>query len=136
MSVCSHEPPSRHSVCDVCAECGSILSAPLSTSKAQRGAEAKGPVTSKCIVKSKRGPYKPRKSPTSLKEKRARREVKVDMIAAVPGVSRAKAEAVVNTCEGSMARMVGVSATEFARVIYRGAPIGQELGVAIWRALH
>ena len=65
-----------------------------------------------------------------------RTEVKIDMIAAVPGVSHAKAEAVVNAYEGSMARIVGVSATEFARVVHRGAPIGQELGVAIWRALH
>ena len=65
-----------------------------------------------------------------------RTEVKIDMIAAVPGVSRAKAEAVVTTCECSMARMVGASATELARVIYRDAPIGQELGVAIWQALH
>ena len=71
-----------------------------------------------------------------LEKKRARTEVKIDMIAAVPGVSRAKAEAVIGECEGSMARVVGSSSTELARIVFKGAPIGKELGVAIWRAMH
>jgi hypothetical protein len=66
------------------------------------------------------------------------RIIKVDMLANIPGVTHARAEAVVTTYEGSMARIIGVSATQFARVVHRGAPLGQELGLglAIWRALH
>ena len=71
-----------------------------------------------------------------LEKKSMRTKVKIDMIAAVPGVSRPKAEVVIDECEGSMARVVALSSTELARMVFKGAPMGEELGVAIWRALH
>ena len=74
--------------------------------------------------------------PQVLRSKVVRKEYKVLMIATLPGVSRAKAQSVVDACEGSMARLVGASSTELARVKYKGVSIGEELGVAIWRALH
>ena len=136
MSDCLHQSAeSSLSINDVCTECGAFISHVQSqTSKRKNG--TKVPITKDCITKDKRGPYKPRRTPAMLREKRARTEVKVDMLAAVPGVSRAKAEAVIDACEGSMARVVGASSTEFARVVFKGAPIGMELGVAIWRAFH
>ena len=88
------------------------------------------------LIGKARKPSKPRKTPQMLRTKDVRADIKVDMIALVPGVSRARAEAVLSACEGSMAQLVGASSTELARVVYKGAPIGQDLGVAIWRALH
>ena len=128
MSDCVHRSiESSKSINDVCTECGSIISPPQQSAKR---------VITNEIVKKKRGPYKPRRTPAMLEKKRMRTEVKIDMIAAVPGVSRAKAEAVIDECEGSMARVVGLSSTELARIVFTSAPIGKELGVAIWRALH
>ena len=123
---------SSRSVNDVCTECGSILSQHRCTNEHQKGKSTS--VAS--LIKKVRRTYKPRKTPQMLRAKDARAEIKADMIALVPGVSRAMAEAVLSTCEGSMAKLVGASSTEIARVVYKGAPIGQDLGVAIWRALH
>ena len=119
---------SSKSVNDVCAECGSILSQPRCTHKHNTSTAP--------LIQKARKPYKPRKTPQMLQAKNVRAELKVNMIALVPGVSRVKAEAVLSACEGSMARLVGASSTELARVVHKGAPIGQDLGVAIWRALH
>ena len=111
------------SVNDVCTECGSSIPWP-------RGAPKKvpSPISKK--------PRKPRKTPTMLFAKEARTDIKVEMIALVPEVSRAKAAAVVDACERSMARLIGASSTDLSRVVCKGKPIGQELGIAIWRALH
>ena len=107
---------------DVCKECGTAILRPRGLCK----------TISKPVAKKR----KPRKTPTVLHLKEARAKIKTDMIALVPGVSRAKAETVVNAYEQSMARLVGASSTGLARVVCKGKPIGQELGVAIWRALH
>ena len=118
---------------DVCTECGSILSQKPCT----HNHEVKKKNTSIApLIGKARKPYKPRKTPQMLRAKDARADLKVDMIALVPGVSRAKAASVLSACEGSMAQLVGASTTELARVVFKGAPIGQDLGVAIWRALH
>jgi hypothetical protein len=133
MSTCTHHTfGSSASINDVCTQCGSIIAEtpPAKQKRSDKSAESSG------VVKKKRRPYQARKTPYMLLKKEFRKQVKIDMIAAVPGISRAKAEAVVSACDGSMATMVGVSSTEFARVVYLGAPIGKDLGVAIWRALH
>ena len=129
MLTCSHEFLSQRSVDEICTECGNVISM-------QENQAMKKPVAITGVAKRKRRPYKPRRTPAILREKRMRREVKIDMLAQIPGVSRVQAEAVVAAYEDSMARMVGASATAFARVVYRGAPLGDEIGVAIWRALH
>ena len=74
--------------------------------------------------------------PHVLRSKVVRKEYKVLMIATLPGVSRARAEAVIDAFEGSMARLIGASSTELSRVKSKGVAIGMELGLAIWRALH
>lgn len=123
MSCCESLLGSSASAHDVCTECGTILSLPRKNAQQQRAS----------IAKKKR---EPRRTPQVLRSKYVRKEFKVLMIATVPGVSRAKAQAVVDACEGSMAQLVGASSTELARVECRGMQIGTELGLAIWRALH
>lgn len=71
-----------------------------------------------------------------LRSKKVRADIKVEMLAAIPGVSPAKATAVLEECEGSFAKLVGASSTEIARCVYKGAPLGPDLGIAVWRALH
>ena len=131
MSQTESSLASSKSVNDVCTECGSILSQPRYTHKRKEKHASTAP-----LIQKARKPYKPRKTPQMLQAKEVRAELKINMIALVPGVSRVKAEAVLSACEGSMAKLVGASSTEIARVVYKGAPIGQDLGVAIWRALH
>ena len=123
---------SSRSVNDVCTECGSILSQHRCTNEHQTVKSTS--VAS--LIQKVRKEYKPRKTPQMLRAKDARAEIKADMIALVPGVLHAMAEVVLSTCEGSMAKLVGASSTELARVVHKGGPIGQDLGVAIWRALH
>ena len=124
---------SSKSVNDVCTECGSILSQPQ---RIHNHKTKEKPTSVAPLIGKARKPSKPRKTPQMLRTKDVRADIKVDMIALVPGVSRARAEAVLSACEGSMAQLVGAWSTELARVVYKGAPIGQDLGVAIWRALH
>ena len=107
----------------ICTECGSTMPQPCCLNNKQ-------------IAKKPRNTYKPRKTPSMLYTKETRTDIKVDMIALVPGVSRAKAEAVVNAYERSMAQVIGASSMNLGCVRYRDKPIGKELGVAIWRALH
>ena len=129
MSCCQSLIGSSASVQDVCTECGSMLSSsPRKSPHSNAAPQQRAP-----IAKTTR---EPRKTPHILWKKYVRTEYKVLMIATVPGVSRAKAQAVVDACEGSMARMVGTSSTQLARVQSKGVPIGEELGLAIWRALH
>ena len=111
------------SVNEVCTECGSNIHWPHRAPK-----KVPSPIAKK--------PRKPRKTPSILFVKEARRDIKVEMIALVPEVSRAKAAAIVDTYERSMARLIGASSTDLSRVVCKGRPIGQELGIAIWRALH
>ena len=71
-----------------------------------------------------------------LRSKKMRTDIKVEMLAAIPGVSAAKATVVLEKCEGSFAKLVGTSSTEIARCVYKGVPLGPGIGIAIWRALH
>jgi len=111
---------------DVCKECGSIV-------PSRELPENSASPRERTAIAKKRSP---RRMPQVLRSKVVRKEYKVLMIATLPGVSRAKAQSVVDACEGSMARLVGASSTELARVKYKGVAIGMELGLAIWRALH
>ena len=114
---------SSRSINDLCGTCGSILST----------RHLKPLVVAKGISKK---PRKPRRTPESLASKDARTDVKIAMLTAIPGVSAVKATAILDECESSLVRLVGASSTELARVVVGDAPLGQRLGVAIWRALH
>ena len=125
----SSEADSSESTNDVCAKCGSVV---------KFSAHGKHCVSSTPLlsISKQRKQPKPRKTPEALRRKSERRNLKVAMVALVPCVSRAKAEAVMDACEGSMARVVGASSTRLARVVCNGAPLGESLGVAIFRAFH
>ena len=123
---------SFESINDVCTQCGSII-----TSTTHKHKEHPNPLPPDASpIKKTRKPYKPRKTPAMLRDKSMRVDIKIEMLATVPGVSHAKAEAVVTAYEQSMAQIIGASSTQLARVVCKGTPIGQDLGVAIWRALH
>ena len=125
--------PSALAITDICTQCGSAISS-LAPSCAHDG---KLPSKLGKIVKARRKTYRLRKTPEMLFSKKVRLELKASMLALVPGVSRAMAEAVLAAYEGSMAGVVGASSMELSRVKSgNGSPIGQELGVAIFRALH
>jgi ERCC4-type nuclease len=122
----SHESRqhSTASINDVCRTCGSIVTI---------GRAAKS------YKRHKTSPSKPRKRRKTmalLEKKAVRKEVKTDMLAAIPGITPAKATAILEACEGSFAHLVGASSTEIARAVYLGAPLGPDVGVAVWRALH
>ena len=116
---------SSASINDVCHSCGSIIS---SAPRAHRHTQRESDPIKK--------PRKRRRTPASLECGDVRADVKIAMIAAIPGVSAAKAAALLEECEGSFARLVGASSTELANVHFEGKPVGETLGVAIWRALH
>ena len=118
---------STASVNDVCTTCGSIITTTRPPKKRQQ---------SELAVTKPSKPRKQRKTMALLEKKAVRKEVKVDMLAAVPGITPAKAAAILEACEGSFARLVGASSTEIARAVYLGAPLGPDIGVAVWRALH
>ena len=88
------------------------------------------------LAKTVRKPYKPRRTPAMLRSKQVRSDVKVSMISTIPGVSTAKAASILGAFEGKFSRLVGASRTEIARVAHDAGPIGDELGFAVWRALH
>jgi ERCC4-type nuclease len=119
---------------NVCTQCGSIMSLPRCVHRLEK--LKAGHNAPSAAIKRPRRKYKERKKPEMLRLKEARADLKVSMIALIPGVSRVKAEAVLSTCEGSMAQLVGASSTKLARVVCKGSALGEELGVAIWRALH
>ena len=124
--------PSALAITDVCTQCGSAISS-LAPSCAHGGKFV--PKVGKIVKVHKT--YRPRKTPEMLFAKKVRAELKVSMLALVPGVSRAKAEAVLAAHEGSMAGVVAASSMELSRIKSgKGTPIGQELGTAIFRALH
>ena len=126
--------PSALAITDVCTQCGSAISS-LAPSCAHGGKFL--PKVGKIVKVHKRKTYRPRKTPEMLFAKKVCAELKVSMLALVSGVSRAMAEAVLAAHEGSMAGVVAASSMELSRVKSgKGTPIGQELGVAIFRALH
>ena len=114
---------------DVCEACGTLLTAPTPAAPPPSRKDASRKVSA---PRQRR----PRKTPTMLRLKKMRASVKVDMLAVIPGLSHAKAAAVLEACEGSFARLVGMSSTQLGRAACGGTPIGTELGVAIFRALH
>ena len=122
----SHESlqHSTASINDVCRTCGSIVTV---------GGAARSYKRHKTSANK---PRKRRKTMALLKKKAVRKEVKVDMIAAIPGITPAKATAILEACEWSFARLIGASSTEIARAVYLGAPLGPDVGGAVWRALH
>ena len=121
---------SSASVNDICETCGSII-----TTAGTLQHTHKHTAPAKTITKPRK-PRKPRRTPDMLWSKQMRADIKVEMLAAIPGVNQAKAEAVLEKCEGSFAKLVGASSTEIARCVYKGAPLGSDIGIAIWRALH
>ena len=123
---------STASVNDVCETCGSIITMSGTQKHTHTHKSAASTAPAKAIAKAR----KPRRTPDMLRSKKMRTEVKVEMLAAVPGVSPAKATAVLEECENSFAKLVGASSTEIARCVYKGAPLGPDIGIAIWRALH
>ena len=132
--TCS-EVESRVSIEDVCEACGTLLTAPrpVDTRPAPPQKAPAPPVAKQSPRKPKR---RPRRTPTTLRLKETRASVKIDMLTAIPGLSRAKAAAILEACEGSFVRLVGMSSTQIGRAPCRGSPIGTELGVAVFRALH
>ena len=115
------------SAVDVCAACGTVISGNRVAIR-KHGAAA--------TPAKKKAARKPQRTPEMLNRRDVCTGVKIDMIAAVPGVSRAKAAAVLEACEGSFAQLVGASATKLAGTVCGGTPIGNKLGVAIFRSLH
>ena len=120
---------SSKSVNDVCTECGSILSQPQ---RIHNHKTKEKPTSVAPLIGKARKPSKPRKTPQMLRTKDVRADIKVDMIALVPGVSRARAEAVLSACEGSMAQLVGASSTELARVVYRCTRVLRSDRIWVW----
>ena len=120
---------SRNSISDVCGECGAVIvasprAAPKGVDKAQKS-------------RIKQRARQPRKTPAMLRHKLARTQIKAVMLANVPGVTFKKAEAILTTFEDSMAQLIGASSTRIAKVMCaNGKPLGEELGVAVFRALH
>ena len=114
---------------DVCDACGTLLT---------ESTPVGHPPPRKDTARKLSAPRKrqPRKTPTALRLKKMRASVKVDMLAAVPGLSRAKAAAILEMCEGSFVRLIGMSSSQIGMAVCRGTPIGTELSVAIFRALH
>ena len=87
-------------------------------------------------VRKAQKPRKPRRTPSMLRSKQVRSDVKVSMLSAIPGVSSAKAASILQAFECKMTRVIGASRTEIGRVVHEEKPIGHELGFAVWRALH
>ena len=79
---------------------------------------------------------KPRKTMAKLEEDSVRQEVRVSMIAAIPGVSPTKAAAILDSCDGSFARLMDTTEARIANSLCGGAPLGTSIGRAVWRALH
>jgi len=131
---------SSASINDVCETCGAIISDDHTDHAVLHkhvsimdGGGSRAPVS---LTKTVRKPRKPRRTPAMLRSKQVRSDVKVSMISTIPGVSTAKAASILGAFEGKFSRLVGASRTEIARVAHDAGPIGDELGFAVWRALH
>ena len=133
---------SSASLNDVCEACGMLLTDATCThigadkNKLKRSSGGDGTPRGPNVQHAKRLKRAPRKAPTALRLKAMRASVKIEMLAAIPGLSRAKAASILEACEGSFARIVGASSTQLARIERNGTALGIELGVAVFRALH
>ena len=118
--------PSYVSAANVCDQCGSALISHTINSKCVKPRP-------KPTIQKKR---QPRKTPEKLRSLAVRAEIKIDMLAAIPGVSRAKAGAILARFP-TFAAMVAAPSDLIASVLCKnGKRLGTELGVAVWRALH